>query len=137
MNTRTIPTIEALEARIAPAAVFSPDGRTATFTDVDGDLVTVKVSKGTLDASNFQFEAKGMGDELKVVKFGGANGEFDNADLSIMAAPKAGVGDGFVNVGWVESTGHPLGKVTVDGDLERLTAFSDTGLSIKSLLVRS
>src|SRR5262249_27596031 len=40
MNTPAV--IEPLEARIAPAAVF-------TFTDVDGDLVTVKTSKGTND----------------------------------------------------------------------------------------
>jgi hypothetical protein len=32
--------VEALESRIVPAAVF-------TFTDVDGDAVTVKTSKGT------------------------------------------------------------------------------------------
>ena len=36
------PQIEWLEARIAPAAVF-------TYADVDGDLVTVKTSKGTND----------------------------------------------------------------------------------------
>jgi hypothetical protein len=47
--------IELLEPRIAPATL-SPNGRTVTFTDFDGDIVTVKTSKGTFDlAANFEF----------------------------------------------------------------------------------
>ena len=38
MKTRSY--VELLESRIAPAAIYH-------FTDVDGDLVTIKTSKGT------------------------------------------------------------------------------------------
>ena len=40
MPTLFLSRIEPLEARIAPAGVF-------TYIDVDGDLVTIKTSKGT------------------------------------------------------------------------------------------
>jgi hypothetical protein len=43
--------IEPLESRIAPAAIFV-NGTTATYTDVDGDLVTVKFSKVVLTELN-------------------------------------------------------------------------------------
>lgn len=39
-NNASYSIIEGLETRIAPAAIF-------TFTDADGDLVTVETSKGT------------------------------------------------------------------------------------------
>jgi chitinase len=45
----------------------------ATYTDVDGDLVTVSVSKGTLDASNFVFEPRGLGLQLLALNLAGWN----------------------------------------------------------------
>jgi hypothetical protein len=39
---------ECLKARVAPATL-SPDGHTVTYVDLDGDIVTVKTSKGTFD----------------------------------------------------------------------------------------
>ncbi len=40
--------IEPLEPRIAPAVVIAATGHSATYTDVDGDKVTITVSSGTL-----------------------------------------------------------------------------------------
>jgi hypothetical protein len=50
--------IELLEPRVAPAAAFgsslsfSSDGRIATYTDVDGDHVTIAISSGKLSPEN-------------------------------------------------------------------------------------
>ena len=58
--------IEPLEARIAPAAVF-------LYTDVDGDLITVKTSKGTsaqLEAITHSYLAPvELGGELQKIDF--------------------------------------------------------------------
>jgi hypothetical protein len=60
--------IEPLELRSAPAAVF-------TYTDVDGDAVTIKPSKGTnaeLEAVVMPFPSRnpgGRGPELQKIDF--------------------------------------------------------------------
>src|SRR4051812_10084595 len=91
--------IEILEARIAPAAMF-------TYTDVDGDLVTVKASKVTqaqLDAQQGAVIAfkGGLGNQMGNFTLPAA---FDGADISFTAKPQDVNhdhildGDGFVNV---------------------------------------
>src|SRR5262245_49165325 len=109
--------IEPLESRIAPALLIGPGGKSATYTDVDGDLVTVKVSKGALDAGDFTLMNSGAGQILKKLNFADDGVEFSGSDLSIVATPQNGSGDGFVNVGWMEATGVTLGNLLVDGDL--------------------
>ena len=42
--------IEPLEPRIAPALLIAANSLYATWTDVDGDFVTLKVNKPILDA---------------------------------------------------------------------------------------
>ena len=123
-------TIEPLEARIAPAmlTLHIVDPHTATYNDLDGDLVTVKVSAGTLTAGLFtgasMSTAFGPADQLQELNL--SAGGFDNATLSITAKPQTlgGTlrGDGLVNVGWINSTGHDLGTVTVRGDLGKILA---------------
>jgi hypothetical protein len=104
---------EPLEERIAPAATF-------TFTDVDGDSVTITTSKGT-DAQ-LQTAAlltpSGVGMQLQALQFADL-GAFENAAVTIDAT-QAGGGDGFVNVGYINATNIDLGKVLVDGDLGRI-----------------
>src|SRR5262245_37562361 len=52
MNPHTVaPLVEALESRIAPAT-RRPVGKVVAFTDVDGDLVTIKFSKPILTDAN-------------------------------------------------------------------------------------
>ena len=46
---------------------IAPTGRTATYTDVDGDLITITVSKGTLTPANFQTAPTGLGDQLQEI----------------------------------------------------------------------
>jgi hypothetical protein len=108
-------TIEPLESRIAPAAVI-------TFTDLDGDLVTVSSSKGTHDQLvTATGGGTGLNDHVLQELDLDFTTDFDGATISIKATPQkiGGVpqGDGFVNVGRINATGRVLGSVTVDGDL--------------------
>lgn len=112
------PSIEPLEARIAPAGVF-------TFVDTDGDAVTVSSSRGTnadLAAVIQPFlSASGLGFQLQKVALNTAPAIFKGTTLVISAAP-AGGGNGFVDVGYVDATGIDLNSVTIDGDLGRIDA---------------
>jgi hypothetical protein len=56
---------------------------TATYTDIDGDKVTVKVSSGILTASLFTTAATGPGDQLQAIDLSG--GGFDGVNLTISA----------------------------------------------------
>src|SRR5687768_14485228 len=86
--------IEPLEARIAPASV--------TFTDVDGDKVTVTTTgPGTLALlGNVQvFDGQLRRLDLRDAAFQGAN-----VSITATRDPVNG-GDGFVNVGQILATG--------------------------------
>jgi hypothetical protein len=112
-------------------------GSSATFTDVDGDLVTVKVSKGTLFASNFDLvqPAGALGAKLLELKLGPT---FSGADVTI-TAKKSATGDGRVNLGFLNAKGTDLGNVKIAGSLERFSAGDDDDLTpgLKSLTVAS
>ncbi len=136
--SRASSSIEPLEARIAPAMVtLIANGASATYTDVDGDRVTVKVSTGTLAAGLFTGVAGASGDQLQLLDL--SAGGFDGANLTFTVARVPG-GDGLANVGYINSTGHDLGKVTVKGDLGQIDAGDATTLNdpgLVSLKVRS
>lgn len=139
-----IPSIELLESRIAPAGVitFSTDGKTATWSDVDGDKVTLKITKGQLEDSLFttdQTPANGLivtQLDLTDVKFKGTN-----VTVSASRDPLTG-GDNTVNIGYIDATGLPLGAVSIKGDLGRIDAgdpniVAKTPKAIASLTVHS
>lgn len=119
----------------------SPNGKSFTFRDVDGDIVTITATKGTF-----------TGTEVVGVSTGGPNGAaafqklklgsgFAGANITITAKPSTDGGNGFVNLGWLDATGVDLGTVTIAGDVSRITAGSDSGdpriAAIKSLTVQS
>ncbi|RYD67557.1 MAG: hypothetical protein EOP84_30455 [Verrucomicrobiaceae bacterium] len=121
--------IEPLEARIAPATLaIAGDQRTVTWTDVDGDLVTLKITKGTLEEGNFVCEDSGAGLVVKSLDI--TADEFAGASLTISAKrvvePDNAVGNGQVDVGYINAAGHALKKVKVAGDLGRI----DVGLDV-------
>src|SRR5438067_2696317 len=131
--------IEILESRIAPAAVFF-------YTDVDGDAVTVKTSKGTdaqLEAITHPFlVAAGLGAQLQKIDFSLDPTHFLGTDITITAHPqfadadKILDGDGHANIGFINATGINLGKVTVNGDLGKIEAGNAGGVpAIKTLTV--
>lgn len=122
--------IEVLEARVAPATLVGHN--IITYTDVDGDHVTVKFSKplfadaaaangrltfdtgaGAVNGSNTALET------LQGIDLSG--GGADGVAITITATLGAH-GDGFVNVGKINSTGHDLGAVIIHGDLGRILA---------------
>jgi hypothetical protein len=131
-----IATIEPLEARVAPASL--------TFTDVDGDLVTVTTSKG----SNIELAAivtkanEGIGEELHLINFAlnsATQAAFAGTNLTVTAKRTSLGGDGFVNVGYIEAIGIDLGKVVIRGDLGVIDAGDGVSATsaIKSLSVQS
>lgn len=132
--------LECLEARIAPAALLNIGANklSATYTDVDGDKVTVYASKPILTADKFAFLPAAAGD------IGGQLALFDlhndpsaaNVSVAFVAARDrvAHVGDGLVNVGRIDATGLDLGGIYVSGDLASLTA-GDATLTTPALSV--
>lgn len=90
-------------------------GKVATFTDVDGDIVTVKSSSGSLFTGGFTFiTAASGGGQLTKLAFNDAPG-----DLTITAKPGPSGGNGLVNIGSIEIPGLAAGKINVAGDLGR------------------
>ena len=122
----TLTVLKQGEATLKVSPYFAPvvtlvDATTATYTDVDGDLVTIKTSKGTLALSDFFLFNSGAvgGKQLAAISL---RAEFQNSDLTITAARTALGGDGRVNVGRIDATGVDLGKVSVEGDLGSIAA---------------
>src|SRR5688572_29624154 len=94
--------VEVLETRVVPAAVF-------TFTELDGDKVTVTTSLGTnadltaaitLSAGNESIALLDLSDPV-----------FQGANVSVVATPGGATGDGFINVGYFSAGGRDLGNV--------------------------
>lgn len=120
---------ELLESRIAPAGVV-------IFTDVDGDIVTVKSSKGTQQALEdaLTFSAPSGPRQLQSINFEQPN--FLETNLTI-TSKQAGGGDGLVNVGQIRlGGGQAYGTFSIEGDLATIGGGGATG-SIKKLSVHS
>ena len=116
---KTLSLIELLEPRIAPAALLSPTK--VRYTDADGDIVTVKFSKGTVDLlQDFTFVPAGRGEQLQRISLGG-DAAFSGADLTIAVA-RATTGDGVAHIGAIDASGVDLGTVLIPGDLGRIDA---------------
>ena len=121
--------------------------------DVDGDTVTLQVSKGVLNSNLFAFQqgtgALG-GNLLQQLSLYGGGGEFAHANVSVTAIPtpigpggSAKLGNGLVNIGDITATSSPgnvlvdsqsydLGVVSVQGDLAEVNAgdiFVNAGVS--------
>jgi hypothetical protein len=143
---RTNPSIEPLEARIAPATLISPT--TVTFQDKNGDAATVTISKPLFTAANvskvFTFDTGSVnGDnsatqQLELLNITALGPSARGMNLSITAVPVSS-SPGVVNVGYINSSGIDLGIVNVGGDLGRIQVgdlvFSTPAM--KSLTVES
>jgi hypothetical protein len=127
-SSRAFLGVEQLEARSVPATLVN--ATTLTYEDVDGDTVTVKLSKPLLTAGNadsvFAFDTgKVNGDNFKKQQLqhidltsfaSGGNG----TGISVTAVRGASGGDALANVGQI--SGWDLGDVVVHGDLEAIDA---------------
>ncbi len=121
--------IEPLETRIAPAAVF-------TFTDVDGDLVKITTTLGT--NAELAAAVTEVGGQLRLLDLRAA--VFQNTNVTASVLTKSATGDGLVNLGRIDATGRDLGKVAIAGDLGQIDAGDSViapGDALKSLSVRS
>ena len=150
MKTPFFPnSIELLESRIAPAAVMalasdlriSTDGKTATFTDVDGDIATFVTTAGKWTAPMFDLTPTGNfvhGSALKSLTIP-AGADFDGANITITAKRDLFGGNGSVNFQTLDASGVNLGKVSVRGALGFVLAGtgSATVPAIKSLSAQS
>ena len=110
------------------------NGKSATFTDWDGDLVTIKSTKGTLAPG--QFTLSGInpltgGTHLLSADFTASG--FAKANITFTARRGPAGGDGLVNIGTLDAHGLGLGTVSVDGDLRQIDAASIAGLTVYSL----
>jgi hypothetical protein len=132
--------IEPLEARVAPATL---SGQALTYTDIDGDRVTITISKGTLAPSMFSFDTGGVtGDNSARQQLQGINiavePTCDGANIS-MAVVKGAQGDGLAAIGRINATGRFLGAISLEGDLGDLDAGpAPSGMpAIKSFVART
>jgi hypothetical protein len=115
-------------------ATVSADGKSATFTDWDGDLVTIKTNRGTLDASTLKLSSPNAltgGSHLVFADF--TDAAFSGAKIKITARRGPDGGDGLVNLGGIDARGVALGKVSIDGDLTQIDAASLKALTVFSL----
>jgi hypothetical protein len=122
--------VEALESRLAPATLV--DAHTVTYQDVDGDRVTVALSRPILNTGNvnqvFLFNTGLVnGDnsgtqQLQSIKLAGL-ATAAGVSLQVTAVRGGGnAGDGFVDVGAIDATGLDLASVFVGGDLGNILA---------------
>ncbi len=116
MKTPSRTYIESLEQRIAPAAVtINAMQHTASWTDFDGDLVTLKYS--TNQEPDFATTDNGAG--LLVDKITLAAAAHTNGDFSIKVKPMPG-GDGRVNIGRLDA-----GQVQIHSWVSPMASFSE------------
>jgi hypothetical protein len=128
--------IEALESRIAPAAI------SVTYTDIDGDLVKITASKPgpaapPLDkVSDTSFVGGGTDGQLANLIL--TDPGFEGASIVFTVTKKPG-GDGLAHVGLINAANVDLNRVVVKGDLGKIVVgdadLASPGLGI--LRVRS
>jgi len=94
---------------------ISPNGKSVTFADIDGDRVTIRLNKGELRPENFVFGGDGSLQKIDLLH----DPRFPGANLSIDAKATGG-GNGVVDVGFIDATDIDLGKVVVSGTLGQI-----------------
>src|SRR5262249_15736651 len=149
---RSRPALEELETRLTPATLLNPN--IVTYQDVDGDKVTVTLSKPLLTSHAvadqvFDFDSgdTSSGDAtpqaLNALKLFALGAAANNVAVTITAVRGATGGDGLGSVGAVDArdatANLDLGAVVVDGDLGRIETGDDDEATpgLASLTVRS
>jgi Domain of unknown function (DUF4394) len=122
---------------VATEQVELVNARTARFTEADGDIVTIKITKGELTHEMFELSAGQNGGaflrslDLTAPSFAGTN-------VTITAKRGPDGGDKLAGVGYINATGNDLGVVKISGDLTQIDAGDNAGgLGLKSLSVDS
>jgi len=151
------PSVEPLERRIAPASLINPS--TLVYTDLDGDTVTISLSKALFDLPASTLNTKlddvfsfSTGDahsgtetpqQLQLIDLTKAPVvDFKNAAAGIsftISATKVGeAGDSLADIGAVKASGLALGTITIDGDLGQIDCGNATSkTALRALDVQS
>jgi hypothetical protein len=135
---RTILGLDELESRVVPAGFND-----FAFTNVDGSLVRVHLSRPLLTSANessiFTLDNQGLGQQLEEINLTSLGTSANGLSLSVTAVPGTLGGDGFVNVGFIDATGINLGAITIHGDLGAIDAGSQSkpATAITALTVQS
>lgn len=127
----SLPTNAVIGTSVATGTIINDDsgrsnGRTLTFSDVDGDKITIAASKGTLSFDNFDFQTTETGLAIGTLNLSGLVGQ-SGVSLSISARPQRGSdgrmqGDGRIDIGLINADHVDLASLTVSGDLGGLIA---------------
>ena len=117
------------------APTISANGRTATYTDEDGDLVTVRTSRGSFASENFVFRPAGTHGEqqLQLLDLTTTAADFTNANITLTARITAGAGNALANLGVIRAPGVDLGNINIAGDLGHLEAASVKAMTVQSV----
>ena len=132
----------ALSIRDNDGLIISKNRKSATWRDLDGDLVTLKVTKPVLTPALFGFRFGGpifgapeiSGQLLESLDIADAGIAANGMSLKFAAKLKDGLGDKFVNVGAIDALGVRLGSVVLPGDLGKIEA-GDSGIPVESTKV--
>lgn len=131
--------IEPLEPRITPAVVIV-NPTTATYTDLDGDLVTIKFPHPIMATATFFTIPGGSlgGVFLRSIIIGNTFVDPNGTSIKVTAKPQdvdgdgKKDGDGFANVGQILASTFDLLDVVIDGDLGEIEV-GNNDLSTRAL----
>jgi hypothetical protein len=139
--------LEPLENRDAPATLVS--ATKLTYQDIDGDNVTVTLSKPLLNPGNvdsiFLFDTGNVNNvntarqQLQTIKLTSVGAAAGTSITTVATPSLATGGDGFAALGQIDATGIDLGPVKIDGDVGRIRAGDATSTTsgVKGLTVQS
>jgi fibronectin-binding autotransporter adhesin len=111
-------------------------GGVVSFTDVDGDRITVKTSRGTFTEEIFSFGTDGR--VVAVNLAASPNTDFTGTKLTFVAQA-AGGGDGLVDIDFFDAQDVDLKKLAISGNLGRIVVGDGTAKkpALKSLSIGS
>jgi hypothetical protein len=107
-----------------PRVTMSGNGKTFTFTEADGDVVTLKLSQAGLRPQDIQLADDGSIASLDLGVFGNVDAQEAvgakalNLALSVKT-PAGGLGNGFSKIGLLSAFGVAMGKVKIGGDWDK------------------
>lgn len=138
---------ERLESRTLLASLISPTR--VTYQDIDGDDVTVTLSRPVLTLANvnsiFVFNSSNVNgsnaipQQLRQINLVGVAGVAGTTITTVATRNPVKGGDGLAALGQIDATGIDLGAVMLDGDLGRILAGDDNRLTqaVGTLSVKS
>ncbi len=110
--------------------IISADGKTAIYTDLDGDTFRITLGGGILSPEMIRLNAEGYIEMFDLTGLAASatranSGKSEPVSLSVLSVGKAPGGDGLLDIGTVDATGVTLKSLQIDGDLSALFVGSD------------